>query len=213
MENTKITLYLDVDDTILESSKAIIEILNKKHGINPQKTIDDLSDWGYRSIYGHTTIEDVKTMYSSDEFFDVVKFAPSFLDFYKKSLEKVNFVFVTKGTTENINKKKEYLQKHLGKTFEYIGLPIIYHEDDDAQKRFSKASVNMRHGIQVDDRIDCLESTNAPVKILLKMYGDHYWNLPEDYSGIPNLYVVTNWEEAIQIIDFAYNEHYIFKKS
>ena len=51
MENQrKIRLFIDADDTILESSKAAINILNKKFNIVPQKTYDDMKDWGYRSI-------------------------------------------------------------------------------------------------------------------------------------------------------------------
>lgn len=210
--NSKITLYLDADDTVLRSSEAMIEILNKKYNINPAKTIKDLSDWGYRSIYGHMTPEEVREIYASDEFFDIVKINSTFLDFFKKSLAKVNFVFVTKGTPENIEKKEKYLRENLGLDFEYIGIPFKLDADGKVNTSFSKRSINMKHGIQIDDRVDCLKDSNAPIKILIKTYGDHYWNQMKDYSGIPNLYVVDNWEQAIQIIEFAYNEHFIFKK-
>ena len=210
--NSKITLYLDADDTVLRSSEAMIEILNDKYNIIPRKTIENMSDWGYRSIWGQMTPEKVREIYASDEFFDRVKINSVFFDFFKKSLAKVNFVFVTKGTPENIDKKEKYLRKYLGNDFEYIGIPFKIDADGNVNATFSKRCINMRHGIQIDDRIDCLEDTNAPIKILIKTYGDHYWNQMEGYSGIPNLYVVNNWDEAIQIIEFAYKEHYIFKK-
>lgn len=47
--NKKIKIYFDVDDTILNSSEAVIEILSHKYKIN--KTIKDLKDWNYQSIY------------------------------------------------------------------------------------------------------------------------------------------------------------------
>ena len=210
--NTKITIFLDADDTVLRSSEAVIEILNKRHNITPSKTITNLRDWGYRSIWGQMTPEDVRDIYASDEFFNTVKVDSVFFEFFKKSLAKVNFVFVTKGTTENIEKKEKYLRKHLGDNFEYIGIPFKVDADGNINATFSKRSVNMKHGIQIDDRIDCLEDTNAPIKILIKTYGDHYWNQIEDCANISNLYVVRDWSEAIQIIEFAYNEHYVFKK-
>ena len=211
MENeSKITIYLDADDTVLESSKAIIKILNKKYNIIPEKSIDNMMDWEYKSIVKDITKEDIYNIYESDEFFDLVRINNDFLKFYKKSLNKINFVFVTKGTDININKKEKYLKKILGDTFEYIGIPFKTDVNGDYIPCYNKVVVNMKHGIQIDDRIDCLETTNAPIKILMKLYGDRYWN--KNYSNISNLYTVNGWEEAIQIIEFAYNEHYIFKK-
>ena len=46
----KIKLFIDADDTILESSKTVINILNKRFNISPPKTYDDIRDWGYRSM-------------------------------------------------------------------------------------------------------------------------------------------------------------------
>ena len=37
-----VTLYVDADDTILDSSKAVIEILNEKYNLSPAKTILDI---------------------------------------------------------------------------------------------------------------------------------------------------------------------------
>ena len=186
-QNSKITIYLDADDTVLRSSEAIIEILNKKYNIMPKKTIKELRDWGYRSIYGRLSSKEVEDIYASDEFFNTVKVDSVFLEFFKKSLAKVNFIFVTKGTQENIDKKEKYLRENLGNEFEYIGIPFKVDADGNINATFSKRGVNMKHGIQIDDRIDCLEDTNAPIKILIKTYGDHYWNQIEDCAGISNL--------------------------
>lgn len=210
MEQEKITVYLDVDDTVLQSSEAIIKILNKKHNIQPPKKIEDLKDWRYASIYNEITPDEVESIYASDEFFDVVNIDEVFSQFFYKSLEKVNFVFVTKGTSDNLNKKEKYLRKRLNGPFDYVGLTFTDKEECLNSRNFDKKAVNMRYGIHIDDRIECLKTTNAPVKILLKKHGVHYWN--ENYAGIPNLYVTNTWEEAIQIVEFAYTEHYIFKK-
>ena len=211
-ENTenKITLYLDADDTILDSSKAVIEILNERYNITPPKTVDDMMDWGYRSIYKPLTSNDVTEIYSSDEFFDRVKVNKIFMDFYRKNKNKFSFVVVTKGTDANIEKKKKYLKRIFGDDMEYIGIPFQYDYEGNRIISYDKSNINMRHGVQIDDRTDALEGTNANIKILLKNGQDRYWN--RDYEHIKNLYVVRDWFEAIEILMFAYNNHYIFKK-
>lgn len=209
-ENTKITLYIDVDDTVLRSSEAIINILNKRHSINPPKTLANLKDWEYRSIYKGITPDEIVKIYESDEFFNTAKIEKEFLTFYRKSLTKVNFKFVTKGTETNLAKKERFLRKHLGNDFEYIGIPFKIDVDGNIENSFSKHTVNMKYGIQIDDRVDCLEKTNAPVKILIQNYGEKHWN--QNYANISNLYVVNGWDQAIEIIEFAYVEHYLFKK-
>lgn len=44
----KQTIYWDVDDVLLNSSQAIIDIINKKYGTS--KNLSNLKDWTYRSI-------------------------------------------------------------------------------------------------------------------------------------------------------------------
>lgn len=57
MENKKIKLFLDADDTILKSSKTVVDILNKRFNISPPKTERDVKDWKYRSVYHQCTNE------------------------------------------------------------------------------------------------------------------------------------------------------------
>ena len=206
----KITLYMDADDTILDSSKAIISILNQKYAISPPKTVNDMMDWSYRSIYKHITPNEVQEIYSSDEFFEKVEVNKEFLRFYQQNREKFNIVVVTKGTKANIEKKKIYLESVFGDNFEYIGMVFKNDADGNTIMSYDKSSVNMRNGIQIDDRTDALEQTNANIKILLKNDKDRYWN--RDYENIKNLYVANNWSDVIEILMFAYSNHYIFKK-
>lgn len=207
--NRKITLYIDADDTIMLSSVAVIDILNEKYNIAPKKTIDDLKDWGYRSIYGRLSKEEKDAIYESDEFYDKVKIDPDFLNFYKANHKFFDFVIVTKGTAINIKKKQKFLKSVLGNGFDYIGMSIDTNETD-LSKKFDKSSVNMKHGIQIDDRTDALVNTNAPIKILYRHNTDMTWN--RDYDGINNLYAVNTWKEIIEILLFAKDNHFLFKR-
>jgi hypothetical protein len=69
----------------------------------------------------------------------------------------------------------------------------------------------MKHGIQIDDRTDALKDTNANIKILINNDRLRTWN--QNYENINNLYVARNWDEIEQIVLFAYDNHFIFKKS
>lgn len=210
-DNNKITLYLDVDDTILKSSEAVIKILNKRYNIRPSKSIDNMKDWGYRSIYKYITTKEIEDIYESDDFFNRVEFDSLFLDFYNKNKNKVNIVIITKGTELNIIKKEKYIKSILGEDIEYIGMPFKYDIDGKRIKDYSKTNINMKHGIQIDDRTDTLANTNANIKILINNDRIRTWN--QNYENINNLYVARNWDEIEQIVLFAYNDHFIFKKS
>ena len=65
------TVYVDFDNTIVESNQKVIEILNDKYGLN--KSEDDLEDYGYTSI-APITEEEKLGIFESDEFFSNLKF-------------------------------------------------------------------------------------------------------------------------------------------
>lgn len=182
-------LYLDCDDTILDSSKCIIEILNKKNGTN--KTIDDLKDFHYRSIDKTLVDVDAIKLFESDDFWDLVKYNSDFLNV--KGFIDTNFdiEIVSCGTETNLKKKKEKLSS-LG--YNFTGILI---QDD---LNLCKGCINMQGGIQIDDNMSSIENTNAAIKILLKNGYDFPWNKPK--SNIDNLYIVQNWKEICQILEF-----------
>lgn len=189
----KIKVYIDADDTILDSSVAIIDILNKKN--NTSKTIHDLRDWNYRDIDGTMNGDKILELYESEEFFNTVKIKENVKDYLKEIIEKISVFIVSKGTQKNLNKKEEFFKKELGVPFNFKGLSFTEGQD------FNKSSVDMRNGIQIDDRMDCLRHTNAAVKILLRNNANYSWNIPD--VNMENLYVVNSWEEIQEIINFA----------
>ena len=82
MYQTKI--YVDVDDVIFNTSELVIDLLNKYYNIVPPKTIYDLKDWGFKSIYRQVDTKILEEFWESDEFFDNVKINEDFCKFYKK---------------------------------------------------------------------------------------------------------------------------------
>lgn len=193
----RLKIFVDADDTILQSSETVIDILNNKFQISPRKTIENLKDWGYRSIYNNVSGEMISKIYESEEFFSQVRVNPAFDAFYNIFKDKLDFHIVTKGTYVNLKKKEKYFKDRYPE-IHFIGCPL-YYED----MNYSKESVDMQEGIQIDDRVDCL-STNAGCKILYKNYKDFEWN---KYTGEVegNLYIANTWKDIETCVDFFLN--------
>ena len=181
-----ITVYIDFDNTIVESNKRVIEILNKKYLLN--KTEDDLNDYGYNSIAPITEKEKLE-IFESDEFFKGLEFKEGFLEFFKRNKKNVSFVVATKGTSVNLEKKEKWLKKNLSKKIKFIGID---------NKDFSKKQVNMAGGIQIDDFITSLD-TNADLKILYK--DNHSFEWQTNYINT-DIVVVNTWKEIDDILTF-----------
>ena len=192
----KIKLFIDADDTILESSKAFIDIVNRQDNINPPKTISELRDWKYRSLFPHITNERVIEIYNSEEFFYIVKIHSDFKRFYLKHENAFEWNIVTKGNKTNIEHKQKYFKKYLPKA-KVIGCRFNSMEEQN----FDKSHIDMDYGIQIDDRTDCLVGSNANIKILFKNNRDFYWNRT-DMTNEP-LYIMNSWKEIIETLEFA----------
>ena len=208
--NSRTKIFLDVDDTILKSSEAVINILNKKYNINPAKNISDLKDWNYRSIVKTLTPEDILDIYSSDEFFDMVEPYEGFQRFYDDNKLNFEFIVVTKGDKDNLYKKQVLIRNLFGDDVKYNGIEFERNDFGSYLYSYDKSCVNMDSSIQIDDRADALVSTNAGIKILLTNGQNRYWN-KDVLVNVQNLYVVSNWDEAVQIIEF-FDQHKEFIK-
>lgn len=194
MELERQKILIDIDDTFLKSSEEIIRQLNNKNGTS--KTIDNLTDYAYRSIDEKLTQEDIKKMYASDEFFRNVNFNDGAIDFIRKYSNIFDIVFVSYGTIENLNKKVALL----------TALMNEYHMDDIYFAGFETGKVNKKEilldnvYLAIDNHSGHLEELNAPKKILLKNYIDGDWNQPPINDEIT--YVVNSFKEIDEMIQF-----------
>ena len=104
---------------------------------------------------------------------------------------------VTCGTDINFYKKKKFIDCHLNVPM--IGVSIY------KEKRFDKSEIDMFGGIQIDDNYNCLQ-TNASIRLLLKDFKIN--NLYKDFTeaGEENLYVVNDWKEMFELLQF-FNLH------
>ena len=180
------TVYVDFDNTIVESNQKVIEILNDKYGLN--KSEDDLEDYGYTSI-APITEEEKLGIFESDEFFSNLKFKSDFLKVLNKYDGKVKFVITTKGTAENLKKKEQWIKENIPGNISFVGI---------TNTSLSKRQVDMTNGIQIDDCTAALD-TNADIKILYK--DNHNFNWQSNYNNT-DILVVNTWLEIDDILSF-----------
>lgn len=180
------TVYVDFDNTIVESNQKVIEILNDKYGLN--KSEDDLEDYGYTSI-APITEEEKLGIFESDEFFSNLKFKSDFLKVLNKYDSKVKFVITTKGTAENLKKKEQWIKENIPGNISFVGI---------TNNSLSKRQVDMTNGIQIDDCTAALD-TNADIKILYK--DNHNFNWQSNYNNT-DILVVNTWLEIDDILSF-----------
>ena len=180
------TVYVDFDNTIVESNQKVIGILNDKYGLN--KSEDDLEDYGYTSI-APITAEEKLGIFESDEFFSNLKFKSDFLKVLNKYDGKVKFVITTKGTAENLKKKEQWIKENIPGNISFVGI---------TNNSLSKRQVDMTNGIQIDDCTAALD-TNADIKILYK--DNHNFNWQSNYNNT-DILVVNTWLEIDDILSF-----------
>ena len=161
IKQKKIKLFIDADDTILESSKAFIDIINQQDNVTPHKTYEELRDWKYRSLFPYMTNERIIEIYDSEEFFNIVKVNLDFENFYLKHENDFEWNIVTKGHKSNIEHKQKYFKKHLPKA-KVVGCRF----DSIEEQNFDKSHVDMDYGIQIDDRTACSTGSNTNIEVL-----------------------------------------------
>ena len=180
------TIYVDFDNTIVESNQRIIELLNERYGLS--KTEADLLDYGYQSIAPIAEEEKI-ALFESDDFFNNLKFKSDFLKVFNKYCRQVEFIVTTKGTPNNLLKKEAWIKEHIPYQVKFVGI---------TNDSLSKKQVDMSDGIQIDDCTAALD-TNASLKILYK--DNHKFSWQSGYSNT-DIMVVNNWEEIDEIISF-----------
>jgi len=176
------TIFLDWDNTLYNSTKAMTKLYNKIY--NDDADYKEIKTWNatnFKYIRNSEQIERLfldEEMYQEDMFYDgALKFIN---DYYS------NIVIVTVGRVDNLYHKSKLKNKLFPKV-KLIGL-----ENNDIYT-LSKGLINMSGGIFVDDKADYLHQSNAEVKILFDPMG-YEWN--EGYTGLR----AKDWSEVVQIL-------------
>ena len=144
------------------------------------------------------TTEKIEEIFESDDFWNSVKLNEILTKAFEDGLwDKFNWIFVTKGTEQNLQKKFDYLsqqdflQSHSDWTYYRLNL------------NESKAKVHMMGGIQIDDLYGNLVNTDADLKILLKNGRDTPFNTSKrETDNFENLYFADDMNHIVSILNW-----------
>ena len=194
MELERQKILIDIDDTFLKSSEEIIRQLNQKNGTS--KTINDLIDYGYRSIDDNITQKDIEEMYASQEFFENVAFNDGAIEFIIKYSKIFDIVFVSYGTNENLFRKTMMLNDFV-LNHRLNGMFFASFETGKANK--SEILLDNVY-LAIDNHCGHLKELNAPKKILLKNFREVDWN--KTPINDENTYTANSFDDIDQMIEF-----------
>ena len=109
----KQTIYMDVDDIILNTRDTIIQLIRNKYKTEEkEENTKQEKSWNFKTTYRNLSEKELLSFFDSNEFWDNVKYKKSFLKILESGiLDKYNLILVTKGSEKNIQLKFNYLSK------------------------------------------------------------------------------------------------------
>ena len=187
-------LVLDFDGTIANTNRAMIKSMNVYIKDVTQKVPEDKVAycWSFADIFPETHLRYVDILFNSKQLFDNMQLFPNVYNTLKDLHEKGVIIYIcTIGSYKNIKLKLDWLHEHL--PFVDV-IPI-------AQNNIvmNKAIINMTDCVFVDDNCNCLNSSNADVKILYRHDG-----YVTEKNRLWNGFVATSWNDE-DFIKLLYN--------
>lgn len=188
----KQTIYLDVDDVVLNSRSTAVKIFREQYGGGGEER-----SWTFKTTRRGISQNEIIQVFDSDEFWSRVRYKDEFMIPFMEEILipwRYNVTLVTKGDEGNIKHKWDMLSGRFD--FDRVGFLAL---DNDE----SKSRVHMWEGIQIDDNYENLRDTDARVKILFREVDD------SDYNGfwrvrdnLPRLYVCSMADEIMDVLRF-----------
>ena len=187
-------LILDFDNTLANTTKAMIKSMNPYIKDVTQKVDENKVAyyWSFADIFPKTHLRYVDILFNSQQLFDNMTLFPNVFnvleDLYNKG---VQIYICTIGSYKNIKLKLDWLHENL--PFVDV-IPIAQNNI-----AMNKAIINMENCVFIDDNTDCLNSSNADIKIVYRH--DGYMT---QRNNVWNGYVSTSWNDE-DFIKLLYN--------
>lgn len=179
-------LYIDFDNTIVNSTKKIVEMWKRKHnGKSDYKNIHwtEIYTFGFEEL--NISKEEVFDYFKSKEFFTNLEYLDNAESIINLLIaEGWNIKVVSMGTSENLALKEKWVSENLPNEIEFIGINLNDYSN--------KSHIDMSDGILIDDEVHYLESSNAQECICFgdilgwndSWTGKRCWNWYEVYNYI-----------------------------
>lgn len=156
-------IYLDVDETLIDSIDAVLLQLNRRYGTDYKS--NQVNTWNFTNLFPNITSIEIEEIFDSEEFFETVKWKDGAIDFVKRFHDKITIV--TCGNATNLYLKEKFI-RNIFPNIDFIGLESTV---------MDKSSVPMGQGdMMIDDNQDNLYSVDAEYKILFENIPNADWN-------------------------------------
>jgi len=158
-------IFTDMDNVIVKSSEAFIQVYSEMFNVKPLHSTTtkwDFSDVFPNEIIPQRTIVDI---FSSKRFYELLEPIDDSIEALKRLSEKHKIYIVSICSPSSSKRKIDYCYEN----FPFANfIPVISYEHDKSIINMSNSSENTYF---IDDRPDCLKSSNADYKILFKVDG------------------------------------------
>ena len=210
----KPTIVVDVDDTLINSSETVIDVLSRTYkftdrikSLAPQKIYENLSNWEYFSFFCKSDDalrlkidEDVKHIFESELFWNNVVLKKNVDLLFKEFGKNFKWIINSMGTQKNLEFKRDFLIKHLPENIDY---ELVLKTKEWGEKIEKEDLIG---DVIIDDRLDVLLKNKTPFKILLKNFRktDYNGGHGSSYYYMMNeqIYEVNDIEEIMNILNF-----------
>ena len=176
------TICIDLDSTIINTSKSIINLHNKLYPHNKIIYIEN-HDWNFYSMI--KTKEQLKELF---ELFNNKDFYGETLEVFPHAIEYINKLSkynVVKIVTKHCESRKPITEEWIDKAFPNVELIFVDNFEDKG---------NIKCDIIIDDKIESLNSFKDDNTVKL-LYGNYDWN--------------KNDNESYRVVDWVYIENFI----
>ena len=200
---SKLKIFLDVDNTIINSTKAICEWYADKydhaiklHAItNPDWT--KVKKWDFSDETPTIPERDIREAFDSDYFFDNVEFFDGAKEVLTKLTndERFEIIFCSIGTVKNISNKMKFLEEHFPNTTQIMLRNGV---------KMDKSIVNMEKSVFVDDNQDNLFSSNAKYNVCFSYDND----LDKDWNSKWKGLISEDWLDVLRLCDLVYSDSF-----
>lgn len=147
-ESGKPTIVIDIDDTFINSTARIVDMVNMATG--GSWSPHDVGVYGLAFAKDKMPVEEILQLYSKPEFFDEVKLNTGVAEFINEFENDVHFVFCSKGTNVNLRYKLTMLlrffeSRKLKDNFTFYGLKFT--DSDYGTHKLDKTAFDLEGSI------------------------------------------------------------------
>lgn len=176
------TILVDLDDTIEQLLKALVERANERFGRNA--SVDDVTDWSIVCAFPGITKQQILDFMRDADFWDTVEPVPGAAEALKHLMDEGHEVYIVTAT-----EYEHVAEKMKGVLFRYF--PFISWE----QVIITCRKQMIRGDVLIDDGVHNLEGGEYKKILVTAPYN-------RDYDAEANGMIrVNSWDEIVRIID------------